>query len=305
MDETGYSTQGTPPRKRSGLRLAIGGFVILFLGTLALFFLINSPDNQTGSPEVVIQDDIVAEAELPETSLPASSRSSESPSPIVSQSPNETVARESLGQEEPSEASENAQGPPNFRIDPSMPALKVSATADAVSLEQLALPPLPYSVYIGAYKDIDESQTTQRELLSNYLPAYIVPVLVNGNVAQSLFGITQDGIWYRILVGHYSSKAEARKILGRMMSERPEGLPEIMKFPYTLDCGRFMEKEEAEHLEKKLFEDNYFPYSQYYPTEDGRVLIRVLVGCFFSSQGALAQRKTLGEKGYSCRIDQR
>jgi cell division septation protein DedD len=47
------------------------------------------------------------------------------------------------------------------------------------------------------------------------------------------------------------------------------------------------------------------PYLQTYPTVDGRKLHRILVGCFFSSQGALAVKSELDLQGYSCKIVQR
>ncbi len=186
-----------------------------------------------------------------------------------------------------------------------MPAVDLPADADRFDLEALALPPLPYCIYTGAYKDYQEAATTQSELDSNYLAAYIVPIEIRGNVAQSLFGVTQDGLWYRVLTGHFSSKEEARKTLGVMMEELPGYQPEIMRFPYTLECGRFLAQEAARELADRLDKAGVFHYTQVYPTRDGRSVTRILVGCFFSEQGAKDQEGPLQEKGVSCTVAER
>ena len=305
MDEKKNVVKASPPRKRSGLFIALAGVVVIFLGILALFFRTNSPDNQTGKPDTGVQAGRDASGVVPEESLPDASQTPTSTTPAVTQ------MKKSLPSESPSEQTgdkgenEKTVNPEDFYTDSSLPLVQVSEQGDGGALEQISLPPLPYSIYIGAYKDFNESQTTQRELQSNFLPAYIVPVDVKGNVAQSLFGVTQDGVWYRILVGHYSSKEEARKTLGRMMSKRPEGQPEIMQFAYALDCGRFFQRGNADQLMEELVQKNFFPYAQSYPTEDGRTLTRILVGCYFSSQGALLQKNLLDEQGFSCTVDQR
>jgi len=184
--------------------------------------------------------------------------------------------------------------------------LPIPAAADEASLRQLSLPPLPYSIYAGAFKSVEEAQTTQREHVSNYLPGYILPIEVKGEIAQSLFGVTQDGAWYAVLIGHFASKDAARKTLGRMMKDRAEGQPEIMQFPYALECGRTLEETQSLQLADRLSQAGFFPYTQDYPVEDGRVLTRVMVGCHFSEIGASPLKDLLEQKGFSsCRADLR
>lgn len=188
---------------------------------------------------------------------------------------------------------------------PSMPVITLPSEADRFDLESLVLPPLPYCIYTGAYKDLQEAGTTLSELDSNYLAAYIVPIEVSGNVAQSLFGVTQDGTWYRVLTGHFSSKEEARKTLGLMMDELPGYQPEIMRFPYALECGRFLAPEEAREMTDRLDQEGVFYYTQRYPTSDGRALYRILVGCYFSEQGARDRKQRMEGQGLSCGIVER
>ena len=177
--------------------------------------------------------------------------------------------------------------------------------ADRFDLEGLVFPQLPYCIYTGAYKDPLEASTTWSELDSNYLDAYIVPVEVKGNVAQSLFGVTKDGTWYRVLTGHFSSKEEARKTLAVMMEELPGYQPEIMRFPYAVECGRFLDPEEARMVMERLDQAGFFPYTQKFPTNDDRTLARVLVGSHFSMQGAEGLKKLLEEKEFPCEIVER
>ncbi len=185
------------------------------------------------------------------------------------------------------------------------PVISLPAEMDSFDLEAVVLPPLPYCIYAGAFKDFHEAATTQSELDSNYLAAYIVPVEIKGNVAQSLFGVTQDGLWYRVLTGHFSSKEEARKTLGVMMEELPGYQPEILRFPYTLECGRFLVPDQARSLTERLDQEDVFHYTQTFPTSNDKTLTRVLVGCFFSKQGAEDQAGRLQGKGFDCQAAER
>jgi hypothetical protein len=187
-----------------------------------------------------------------------------------------------------------------------MPTVEIPPDADDSTIQQLRLTPLPYSIYIGAYKTLEEAQTTQRELISDYLPSYLVPIEVRGEVAQSLFGVTQDGSWYSVLVGHFTSKDEARKTLSRMMKGGAEGQPEIMQFPYALECARTLVDAEAAKTVEALSQAGLFPYTQTYRVQDGRTLTRVLLGCHFSEKGATDQKSLMDKKEVStCRAELR
>lgn len=201
----------------------------------------------------------------------------------------------------PEEAPPEGASDRRFRL----PVITLPADADSFDLESLRFPPLPYCIYTGAHQDLQEADTTRSELESNYLSAYIVPVEVNGNVAQSLFGVTKDGTWYGVMSGHFGSKEEARNTLGLMMKELPGYQSEIMRFPYALECGRFLVPEEALVLAKQLDRASLFPYTQTYPTNDGRSVTRVLIGCYFSEPYAQAQEQLLEGKGFSCQLVER
>ena len=188
---------------------------------------------------------------------------------------------------------------------PDAPLLSLPKDADSFELEAVMLPPLPYSIFVGAYREFEEAATTQSELDSNYLTAFIVPVEIKGNVAQSLFGVTQDGLWYRVMTGHFSSKESARKTLAVMMEELPGYQPEILKFPYTLECGRFLVPDQARELSERLDQENVFHYTQKFPTSEDQTLTRVLVGCFFSRKAAEDQAGQLQGKGFSCQLTER
>ncbi len=280
---------------------------MVFIGALVLFFRIKSSDNQTGT--ATSGGEPPKETVLTDTEVPAPSSKDKTAPPLLESS---SLQTKTAGEERPApgDVLDHEGGivsQENLLDDTqNIPAITIPEGEGSEVLESVTLKPRPYSIYVGSYKDLEESETTERELLSNYLPAYVVPIEVLGSVSQSLFGVTQDGIWYRILVGNYASKEDARSTLGRMMKEqRPEGQPEIMRFAYTVECGRFLEDERAGKLTAELIQKNFFPYDQSYPTTDGKVLTRILVGCYFSEQGARPQKNLLEEKGFSCKIVQR
>jgi len=186
-----------------------------------------------------------------------------------------------------------------------VPLISLPEDADSFELETVLLPPLPYCIFVGAYKNFQEAATTQSELDSNYLAAYIAPIEIKGNVAQSLFGVTQDGLWYRVLTGHFTSKEAARTTLAVMMEELPGYQPEILRFPYTLECGRFLVPEQARELSDRLDQEGVFHYTQKFPTSNSKTLTRVLVGSFFSKKGAEDQAGRLQGKGFSCQLTER
>jgi len=237
-------------------------------------------------------------------SAPPQTASTGEPSAISADDPSTPPTSPSSTREDPHKTTSEALVDQVDQSTEASEAIPIPPDADDTFLTQLALPPLPYSIYMGAHKSIEEAKTTQREHVSNYLPCFIVPVEVRGEIGQSLFGVTQEGLWYAVLIGHFPSKDRARKTLGRMMQERTEGQPEIMQFPYALDCGRTLEENRALQMVENLSQAGFFPYTLDYPLEDGRTLTRILVGCHFSEQGALATGALLEQKGFlSCRTN--
>ncbi len=193
----------------------------------------------------------------------------------------------------------------NATVMPSMPIITLPPGMRMEELEFLKIPPLPYSIFNDIYRTVKESETTQRELLIHFFQSYIVPVDITGNIAQSLYGVSQDGMWFCIFIGHFPTKNLTRDFLGMLMDERPDDQPEIMKFTYAAECGRFLDPEAAKQLQENLHRDGFYPYTQLYPTNDGKSLARIMVGCFFSEQGAQSQKNHLADRGYSCKVAER
>lgn len=291
LEEEDLPESGRPARSRSLLLLGMVVCAGIGIGLIVFFFVL-------GPTRMEIRG--LRKASNSQTATPQSARS-----PLQVAAPGETgkqAAGQNASTSEAGTAPEgNSPGQESVPIT-GVPVVDLPADADRFDLESLKLPPLPYCIYTGAYKDLREAATTQSELDSNYLSAYIVPVEIKGNVAQSLFGVTQDGLWYRVLTGHFSSKEEARKTLAVMMEELPGYQPEIMRFPYTLECGRFLVPDEARKLSGRLDKKGVYHYTQTYPTQNGGTLSRVLVGCFFSEHGAKDQAGPLEEKGFSCTV---
>jgi cell division septation protein DedD len=279
MEESEPSGSGRPPR--NWLKLLLGAAACAGVA-VALFLVFSVPAKKE-----------VAKGERPSLQPSDPARAASPPDPMPS---NETDAPTTAGLA-PSES-----GSPRT---PAMPVVSLPGDAEQSDLENVVLPSLPYSIYLGAHKDFQEAATTQSELESNYLTAYVVPIRIKGNASQSLFGVTQDGSWYRVLTGHFGSKEEARNTLGFLMAELPGYQPEILRLPYAVECGRFLEPEDARELAEKLDKKDVFSYTQTYPTTDGRSLTRVLVGCFFSERGAQDQAEQLRKIGFSCSVAER
>ncbi len=277
-----------PPRRR-GL-LVVGLFALLVvLGAGLLFYtgILGPPGKDAGR----LPDEAGG---VPASGAPSKAR----PPGDASSPPNPTP--------EPIAASSAAGGTSETSSEAATtPVISLPPDAGPSDLENLELPRLPYSIYAGAYRHLQEARTTQSELDSNYLPAYIVPFEIRGNVAQSLFGVTQDGKWYGVFTGHYRSKKEARQTLKLMMNELPSYQPEILYFPYALECGRFLETDEAARLSQRLAGRGLFPYFQVFTVSDGRALSRVLVGCYFSRGASRAEAADLQQKGFACRVVER
>lgn len=248
---------------------------------LAAFFLILSP--VPGLAESTPQ--ATQSTELPADS--SSAQATSSPPPPSSA-------------EQPPEASPGPLGE-----DEEAPVLSLPNPATAEALARLSLPPRPYSIYIGSFRETQEAEATLREFKGRGLPAYLLPVNVRGPIAQSLYGVTQDGLWHRIFVGHYSSPESARKTLKFIMEKVSTYQPEILKLSYALECARVLEDSEAEKVASELAARGLSPYLQTWRVDQERTLHRVLLGGYFSKAAAASFQRELEAKGVSCKAVER
>lgn len=186
-----------------------------------------------------------------------------------------------------------------------LPVLSLPDPATTEALGRLALPPRPYTIYVGSVRDLPEAEATLREFRAHGLAAYLSPVDVRGPVAQSLYGVSQDGLWYRILVGSYTSPQSARKTLKFIMEKLSTYQPEILKFPYALECARVLDPSEADKTASVLAARGLFPYVQTWRADQERTLHRILLGCHFSRAAATSSQRELEGKSISCRAVER
>jgi cell division protein FtsN len=292
--------------------LAIGTVVLLFfmvflslLKNITIFQ--SSPPTASVSPKAQPSPEKPAatEKKTDHTNLASSGppktveSSKEAATQPVPQSPTENtpLSKASSGQPIPAVDSQK-KGPEEVEKPPPPPQPKTEQSLTATE-------GLPYTIYAGVFKTQGDAQTTLRELATINCQAFILPLQVSGSIAQSLYGISQDGYWYRVFIGSFPNKEIAREEIGEIFEKLPSYQLEIMKFPYALECGRFLETGPAEHMMHGLEKDGFFPYSQTYQDKEGATIHRVLAGVFFSEHGALATKKDLERKGYNCAVSRR
>jgi len=282
--------------------LIIAGFLIICFGILLTLFL----SKESGPLKLKKTADTRKAAEGLDKATPSTDTLKVPQLTPATPSVDEKDAQDNKLTDEHIQTSKKAEG--DNQATPSVAkarsVLEIPPDPDEEMLKEIILPGFPYSVYFSAYLNLKETKITQRELLHNNLPAYIIPIEVVGDVAQSLFGVSQNGVWYCLLVGHFSTKDGAREMLDKVLEEQPDAHPEIFGFPYALECGRTMDQEKAKTLNGALRENGFFPYIQTYPASNERTLFRTMISCYFSRQfeGAQSKREQLSRKGFSCNM---
>ena len=302
MDRSGakgkmdFPTYGSSPRKNSGLIIILAVLLAVIFLVIGIFRLISSPDpaDSKKSGASTQEADVPAVTQHPGDNTTASSREDTHPSKVAHAVPE---GRETL----PPSATETEAHP----SQPTPPASSDPHEDLIADFEELSVPPLPYSIYYGAFETTEEARTTVRELESHGIPAYISPVTIQGSMARSMYAVSKDGTWYRVLVGHFASKEEARKTLGRLLEATPDAVPEIMRYDYALECGRFVDAAEAAARMTSLQQHGFLPYMQTCPAVGDKTLKRILLGCFFSSRGAQISKERAMQQGFDCTVVER
>jgi len=163
----------------------------------------------------------------------------------------------------------------------------------AVKTKMLPPPsaPLPYTIQVSAFRDLQKSNQAARKLLAKGDPAFTCPVYLSGK-----------GKWHRVYIGYYKTYAEA-KIAAAGLKKRNFRYVNIAKKPYAVQVGVADSEKETQKLKSRLQAQGYLPYSL--PAGAQHSQTRIMVGAYESKKAAAALTDQLKKDGFNPKIDLR
>ena len=144
----------------------------------------------------------------------------------------------------------------------------------------------PYSLQIGSYRTLKRADSA----ISIYRKKALSPYWVKVDLGK-------NGTWYRVFVGHFSNKENAKNYKEEHNITRSL----IKRIPYANLIGVYMLEEQFEDEMTVLESKGYFPY--FIKDEDER--FRLFVGGFFTKAGVERQHAKLFDDGVLSEIVER
>lgn len=165
--------------------------------------------------------------------------------------------------------------------------------ATAAKTKKLPPPsaPLPYTIQVSAFRDLQKSNQVARKLLTQGDRAFTCPI-----------NISDKGKWHRVYIGYYESYEKA-KIAAAGLKERNFRYVNIAKKPYAVQVGIADSEKAARKLKARLQAKGYLPYTL--PSETGQSQTRILIGAYGSKKAAAALADQLKKDGFNPKIDLR
>ena len=167
---------------------------------------------------------------------------------------------------------------------------KVVAAAETKKIEILPLPskPLPYTIQVSAFRDLQMSNQVAKKLLTNGDRAFTSPVQIPGK-----------GKWHRVYIGYYKTQEEA-KAAAAGLKKRSFRYVRIAKKPYAVQVGLVGSQKEVQELKSRLQAKGYLAYSL--PAGNAQSQTRILVGAYESKEAAASLISQLQRDGFSAEI---
>jgi len=168
---------------------------------------------------------------------------------------------------------------------------KAVAAAETKKIEILPLPahkPLPYTIQISAFRDLQMSNQVATKLLTNGDRAFTSPVQIPGK-----------GKWHRVYIGHYKTQEEA-KVAAAGLKKRSFRYVRIAKKPYAVQVGLAGSEKEVQELKSRLQAKGYLAYSL--PAGNEQRQTRILIGAFESKKAAVNLTNQLRKDGFDAEI---
>lgn len=167
---------------------------------------------------------------------------------------------------------------------------KTVAAAEAKMIKASPLPPkpLPYTIQVSAFRDLQTSNQVAEKLLAKGDQAFTCPVQISGK-----------GKWNRVYIGYYKTREEA-KVAAAGLKKRSFRYVHIAKKPYAIQVGLVDSEKEVQELKSRLQAKGYMAYTL--PTGTGQSLTRILIGAYGSKEAAANLTNQLQKDGFDAQI---
>jgi tetratricopeptide (TPR) repeat protein len=167
---------------------------------------------------------------------------------------------------------------------------KTVETAEAKKLKTLPPPskPLPYTIQVSAFRDLQMSNQVAKKLLAKGDRAFTCPVQISGK-----------GKWHRVYIGYYRTQEEA-KVAAAGLKKRSFRYAKVANKPYAVQVGLVGTEKEARELKSRLQTKGYVAYSL--PTGTGLSQTRILIGAYESKEAAANLTNQLQKDGFDAII---
>ena len=167
---------------------------------------------------------------------------------------------------------------------------KSVAAVETKKTEIVPLPskPLPYTIQVSAFRDLQMSNQVAKKLLTNGDRAFTSPVQIPGK-----------GKWHRVYIGYYKTQEEA-KAAAAGLKKRSFRYVRIAKKPYAVQVGLVGSQKEVQELTSRLQAKGYLAYSL--PAGNAQSQTRILVGAYESREAAANLTNQLQKDGFSAEI---
>ena len=150
------------------------------------------------------------------------------------------------------------------------------------------LGPLPYTIQVSAFRDLQKSLAVAAKLKKNGDPAFNCPVSIPGK-----------GLWNRVFVGFFQSHGEAKKAAARLKKRKFQYV-QIARKPLAVQVGLADSYQQAREMKSRLRARGYLAYSLLDRKE--RRKTRILIGAYSSESEAELLIQQLQKDGFKTRL---
>ena len=180
---------------------------------------------------------------------------------------------------------------PEKEKKPTRSPSKKTVTAVKTKMPPPPSAPMPYTIQVSAFRDLQKSNQVARKLLTQGDQAFTCPV-----------HISDKGQWHRVYIGNYENYEKA-KTAAAGLKKRNFRYVNIAKKPYAVRVGIANSEKEVRELKSRLQAKGYLAYSL--PSGAGQSQTRILVGAYESKVAAAVLTDQLKKDGFKPKLDLR